>query len=91
MEIKVHENTGNRLRLEFVGKTHTLCNLLAKELWNDRGIVIAGYTLEHPIVSNSVLTVETGGSDAKKALLDAIGRLEKANKDFLSKFKSAAK
>ena len=91
MEIKVQENTKNRLKLEFVGKTHTLCNLLSKELWNDKDIVIAGYTLEHPVVSNSVLTVETSKGDANKAFLDAISRLAKTNKNFLSKFKTAAK
>lgn len=91
MEIKVHENTKTRLKVELIGKTHSLCNLLAKELWNDSDIVIAGYTLEHPTVSNAVLTVETKSGDAAKALVDAIGRLNKTNKDFLSKFKSAAK
>lgn len=91
MELKVHENTKNRLKLEFIGKTHTLCNLLSKELWSDKDIVIAGYTLEHPSISNAVLTVETSKGDAKKALLDAINRLAKTDKEFLSGFKSAAK
>ncbi len=91
MELKVKENTKNRLKMEFVGKTHTLCNLLSKELWNDKDIATAGYTLEHPITSNAVLTVETNKGDAKKALLDAINRLAKTNKEFLSSFKSAAK
>ncbi len=91
MEIKVIEKTKSRLKVELTGKTHTLCNLLAKELWNDKDIVVAGYTLEHPITSSAVLTVETGSSDAKKALTDAIGRISKHNKEFLAEFKSAAK
>ncbi|MFH0752510.1 MAG: DNA-directed RNA polymerase subunit L [archaeon] len=91
MEIKIQENTKNRLKVELIGKTHTLCNLLAKELWNNKDIAIAGYTLEHPIINNSVLTIETTKGDAKKALIDAIGRISSDNKDFLSKFKSAAK
>lgn len=91
MEIKVHENDKTRLKLEFLGKTHTLCNLLAKELWNDSDVVIAGYTLEHPTVGNAVLTVETKEGSAEKALLDAVSRLAKTDKDFLSKFKSIAK
>ncbi len=91
MEIKVQEKTKNRLKVELIGKTHTLCNLLSKELWNDKDVVIAGYTLEHPITSNAVLTVETSKGDVKKALLDAISRASKYNKEFLAKFKSAAK
>ena len=91
MELKVLEKEKTRLKLEFVGKTHTICNLLANELWNDKDIVVAGYTLEHPTASNAVLTVETLKGDATKALIDAIDRLEKIDKDFLSKFKSSAK
>ena len=91
MEIKVQEDNKNLLKVELIGKTHTLCNLIAKELWNDSDVVISGYTLDHPIVSNAVLTVETKSGDAKKALVDAIARLTKTNKEFLSKFKSAAK
>jgi len=91
MEIKILEDTGSRLKVELIGKTHTLCNILSKELWSDSNVVIAGYTLEHPTVSNAVLTIEVSKGDAKKALVGAIDRLEKINKEFLSKFKAAAK
>ncbi len=91
MEIKVHESSKTRFKVELIGKTHTLCNILSKELWNDKDVITAGYTLDHPVVSNAVLTIETSKGDAKDALMDAVARLEKKNKDFLSKFKSAAK
>jgi len=90
MEIKVIEDTKNRFKVELVGKTHTLCNLLSKELWNDKDIAVSGYTLEHPN-ANAVLTVETEKGDSKKALVDAINRIEKINKEFSTKFKNAAK
>lgn len=92
MEINVIEHSKNRLKFELVGRSHTLANALSKELWNDKDIEVAGYTLGHPLVKNSaVMIVETSGSDPKKALLAAIARLKKRNKEFISNFKKAAK
>ncbi|MFH1637838.1 MAG: DNA-directed RNA polymerase subunit L [Candidatus Woesearchaeota archaeon] len=91
MEIKVLESVKNRLKIELVGKHHTLPNLISKELWNDKDIAVAGYTLEHPIVSNAMMIIETKGSDPKKALLKAISRLSKKNKDFLAAVKKSVK
>lgn len=87
MEIKVVEKNKNRLKVELSGKTHTLCNALSKELWNDKDIIVAGYTLSHPMTQKPVLIVETNSSDPQKALLSAVDRLKKKNKDFLSKLK----
>ena len=92
MEIKVLEQTKNRLKLELLERSHTLANALSKELWNDKDIEVAGYTLEHPLINNSaIMIVETSGSDPKKAVLAAITRLKKKNKEFVANFKKAAK
>ena len=80
MEIKVLEQTKTRLRVELVGKTHTLANALTKELWNDKNIIVAGYNLPHPQVSNVALIIETNKGDPKKALSGTISRLKKDNK-----------
>ena len=87
MEIKVVEKTKNRLKIELIGKTHTLSNALSKELWNDKDIAIAGYTLSHPMTQKPVLVVETNSGDPQKALLAAVDRLKKKNKEFLGKLK----
>lgn len=84
MEIKVLEAEKTRLKFELVGKTHTLANVLSKELWNDSDVAVAGYTLEHPMTTNATMIVETHKGDAKKALLSAIGRLKKQNKEFVA-------
>lgn len=89
METKVIEQTGNRLKIEIIGKTHTLCNYLVHELWQDKNIVIAGYQLEHPILSNATLVVETKKGSPAKAIGDAIKRLKKQNADFLAQFEKA--
>ena len=79
MEIKVIESTKNRLKFELTGKTHTLANVLSKELWNDDDVSVAGYTVEHPMTGNASLLVETHKGDAKKAVIAALGRLKKQN------------
>jgi len=84
MEIKILEKGKNRLKFELVGKTHTLANVLSKELWNDKDVAVAGYTIEHPLTGNAKMVVETHSSDPKKALINAIERLKKKNKEFLS-------
>ncbi|MBI5871917.1 DNA-directed RNA polymerase subunit L [archaeon] len=91
METRVLEKTENKLKLEIIGKTHTLCNCLVHELWNDKNILVAGYQLEHPILSNATLIVETKKEDPVKVMQNAIKRLKKQNADFLDKFKAVAK
>ncbi|MFH1455770.1 MAG: DNA-directed RNA polymerase subunit L [archaeon] len=91
MEIIVLESTKTRLKFELVGKTHTLGNILAKELWQDKDIEFAGYHLEHPQTKNAVLIIEVKKGDPKKALIDAIARLEKQNKEFIDLVKKALK
>ncbi|MBI4447891.1 hypothetical protein HY643_02830 [Candidatus Woesearchaeota archaeon] len=89
MEIKVLENTKKRLKIEMLENRHTLPHALTKELWNDKDVKISGYRIEHPYNRNPTLVVETDG-DAKKALLGAIDRLKKQNKEFSSKIKEIA-
>jgi DNA-directed RNA polymerase subunit L len=91
MKIKVIENSKNRLKFELEGKSHTLCNALSSELWNDKDVTAAGYTLEHPLIANAVLIVETEKTEPKKALLKAIERLKKKNKKFATLAKKVAK
>lgn len=91
MEIKVLESTKNRLKIELVGKSHTIANAVSKELWNDKDVSVAGYTLEHPMISNAVLIVETKKGNPKKTFLGAISRLSKKNKNFLAAVKKSVR
>lgn len=85
MELIPLESSKTKLVLEIVGEDHTLCNPIRKELWNDKTVKVAGYSIEHPLISNLVLVIEA--ADAKKSLLDAIERLKKQNKELAAKFK----
>ncbi|MBU0930289.1 MAG: DNA-directed RNA polymerase subunit L [Nanoarchaeota archaeon] len=81
MEIKVLEQEKNKLKIEITGETHTLCNAIRNELWNNKSVEIAGYQLEHPMVSSPVLMIETEKEDPKKALLNAASSLKKKISD----------
>jgi DNA-directed RNA polymerase subunit L len=91
MKINVIEQTSTRLKFELEGKSHTLCNAISSELWNDKDVAVAGYTLEHPLIGSAIQIVETNKGDPKKALLSAIDRLKKKDKEYLSAMKKAAK
>jgi len=87
MEINVLEKEKNKLKIEIIGESHTFCNSLRKELWNDKDVKIAGYNIEHPLVANPVLSLETDKKDAKKVLEATIKRLKDRN----AKIKTAVK
>lgn len=91
MKIKVIEKEKNKLKLEIIGEDHTFCNSLRKELWNDKDVQVAGYNIDHPLVSNPVLTLETVNKDPKKALEAAISRLKKRNAKIRDSLKSISK
>lgn len=92
MELKVLEQTKERLKIELIGEDNTLSNALRKELWLDSHIKIAGYNIEHSLVSNPILIIETDSSEnPKKALLSAIENIRKRNKDLLAEFNKAMK
>ena len=82
MDVKVLEETKERIKAEIVGEDHTLCNALREELWSDKTVKVAGYHMEHPLLGNPVILVEAE-KDAKKALFDAVERLRKKNKEIL--------
>ena len=91
MEIKVLESEKNRLQFEIVSKTHTLANLITKELWNDSDVTISGYNLKHPETANVSILMETKKKDPKKVLISTLASLKKKNKEFATAFKKIAK
>ena len=88
MEIKVLEEKKNKLVLEITGETHTICNAIVKELWNDKHVKSAGYRIDHPLTNRPNLLVETDGADPKKTLSSAIKKLTKVADDFKKAAKS---
>ncbi len=83
MELDVVEKSKTKLRFKIKHESHTFCNILRKELWNDQHIKIAGYNIEHPLVGYPLFVVETDGKESpKKALVNAVARLKSTGKEF---------
>ena len=88
MELITLENEKNRFKFQLSGEGHTFCNVLKKELWKDKNIEIAGYSIEHSLTAEPVFVVEVSSGDAKKSVLDAVDRLKKMNKELKANLKS---
>jgi len=92
MELDIVEDKKNRMVFELKGETHTFCNILRKELWNDKHVKIATYNIEHPLIGVPKIIVETDGKKSpKKALQEAVKRIEKINDNFKKQFMKEAK
>ena len=88
MEINVIKEDKNKIEVEITGEDHTLCNALRKELWKDKSIKDAAYSIEHPLVSSPKILVETEKEDPKKALAKAADSLKdsfKSLRDMVNK------
>ena len=92
MEIKILDDKKNKLIIEVKGADHTLCNALKAELWSDKHVKIATYSIRHPQVSVPQMIVETDGEESpKNALINAVDRLHKTNAKFKKEFAAAIK
>lgn len=92
MELSVLSQEKNKLKLGIKNETHTFCNMIRKELWQDEHVKIAGYTIEHSLVGYPFLILETDDkSDPKKSLQKSVERLKKQNKELQSQFKKILK
>lgn len=88
MKVNILKSDKNSIKVELVGEDHTFANALRKELWNNSGVKLAGYNVEHPLVSNPVLVVDSDGKqDPKKILLKAVEDLRKKNLIIIEKLK----
>jgi DNA-directed RNA polymerase subunit L len=87
MEIKVIEETKNKLVFEIPGEGHTLCNALKRELWKDKHIKVATYSINHPLIGIPRMIVETDSETTpRKALAKAAEALKEEVNDFKTEF-----
>ena len=89
MDLKVLQKDKTVLKLEVQGEDHTFMNILRQELWQDKDLQSAGYTLQHALTTSPILLVQTAKKDPFKALDDAAKRLEEEAQDLKAKFKKA--
>lgn len=86
MEINVIEEKKGKLVFELDGVSHGFCNLLKKELLNNKHIKVATYAVDHPLIGKPRFIIETDGADPRKVLADAAEKLKKQNIAFEKEF-----
>ena len=87
MEIKIVDDKKNKLIIEVNGADHTLCNAIKTELWNDKHVKIATYSIRHPEISVPQVIIETDGEESpRNALINAVQRLQKNEAKFKKEF-----
>jgi DNA-directed RNA polymerase subunit L len=85
MDIKVLEENKTHLIIEVDNVGHGFCNVLVKELWNDKNTKSAGYQIEHPLIGKAKIIIESK-ADVRKVLNSAIKRVKKSADDFKKAF-----
>lgn len=83
MKINIVKKSGNELKIEIVGGSHGLCNLLTKRLLEDKTVEFAGYDVPHPLASSPNIYLRMKGkAKPEDALLRAVDKVRDANDAF---------
>ncbi len=92
MKINVQKKSGNELKIEIVGATHGICNLMAKRLLEDKTVEFAGYDVPHPLASSPIIYVRMkGAAKPEDALLRAVEKIKQTNNTFSEELERALK
>lgn len=76
------EESKTKIVFTLQGETHTFCNALKYELQQVKGVIIATYKIDHPLVGIPQFLVETKGIEPRKAMKEALKSLRKQAQDF---------
>jgi DNA-directed RNA polymerase subunit L len=88
MELKVIEKKPDKIRMEVIGESHTLLNVLTEYAWEAKASQ-ASYVIDHPYLSNPELMVKA--KNPKKVLSDAAQIVIDRSKEFQTAFGRAVK
>lgn len=86
MEIKILEDNKDGLKIQT--DNLTIAEILRVYLNKDDSVKFVAWRREHPS-KPPILNIKTQGKSAKKALQDAIAKIEKDTSKLLSEFKKA--
>ncbi|MBS3133805.1 DNA-directed RNA polymerase subunit L [Candidatus Woesearchaeota archaeon] len=86
MKIKVIKQEKNKIEFEVLGEDHTLCNAVRKELWNFDETDVSAYKIEHSLVSEPIMLVETSKGDPITTVIKANDSLKRKIKEFKEEF-----
>lgn len=88
MKIEVLENEKDTLKIEVHDNT-TLISVINENLWQQKGIDMAAFKIDHPYLSKPILIVKS--KNPKKALLDATEQVIDDVKDLRKKLQAELK
>lgn len=78
MEVKVRKRDKKELQIEVTGEGHSFCIALQNFLLKDESLDFAGYSIQHPLIGNPVISLRMKGRRRpENALLDAAKSLNK--------------
>ncbi len=89
MDVEVKKNSASELQVVLQGERHTFPNLLRDTLLQDSSVEFAAYILPHPLGDKAEIVVKTKGKNAKKAVADALKKIDKQLSEFEKAFKAA--
>lgn len=87
MEFTVLEESKNELVFQLKGETHTFCNVLKEELYTVKGVKVATYRIDHPLIGIPTFMLGTSGVEPRKALKEALKSLRKKAEEFKKEVK----
>lgn len=87
MEFTVVEESKNKLVFQLKGETHTFCNILKEELYHVKGVKLATYKIDHPLIGLPTFLIETDGVEPRKAIKEALKNLRKKAEEFKKEVK----
>jgi len=83
MRVNLLKKSDNELKIEIVGSSHGLCNLIAKRLLEDKKVEFAGYDVPHPLASSPIIYLRMKGANKPEtALIEATKKVREANDAF---------
>lgn len=87
MDINVISETDKRMIFVVKNEDSTFFNLLKKHLYNVKGVVIASFTAQHPLVPDVKFIIDTDGKiKPRDALKKGAKAVKKQYRMFLSEF-----
>ena len=87
MEFTVIEEDKHKLVFRLKGETHTFCNALKEELHSVKGVKIATYKIDHPLLGVPTFMIEMESGEPRKAIKEALKGLRKKAEEFKKEVK----
>ncbi len=87
MKLEVIENEDGKLKIKVPDLT--LVNLVNENIWQQKGIDVAAFAMEHTYLTEPVLLVKA--KNPKKAVLDAVGQIKDDAKELKKQFHAQMK